>query len=266
MGMSSVRAHSSTAFPGACAIEAGGEQLLMLPDRAVFHPASRSLLVADVHLGKAATFRALGVPVPSGTTERTLARLDTLLAGTGSHALYLLGDLLHGPHARRGSLFEALTRWRMRHRGVETVLVRGNHDGQAGDPPSACGIDVVDPGYRVGGLRLLHEPEAGDSVTAEQSRESSRECGQGDRVCSLAGHLHPVWRLGSRSDKVRLPCFWVRGDAMVLPAFGEFTGGWLVPAALRERIFVTDGEAVRAVPFPAPRIAPLYPPVDPRSP
>jgi metallophosphoesterase superfamily enzyme len=33
------------------------------------------LLVADPHFGKAATFRALGVRVPRGTTEGTLARL-----------------------------------------------------------------------------------------------------------------------------------------------------------------------------------------------
>ena len=115
--------------PGALAVEAGGLRLLLLPQRAAFHPGSHSLMVADLHLRKAATLRAFGVPVPSGTTERTFERLDALLASSKARALYLLGDLLHGPKARRRELFEALARWRERHRAVEVVLVRGNPTG-----------------------------------------------------------------------------------------------------------------------------------------
>jgi DNA ligase-associated metallophosphoesterase len=254
MGTPLAQAFSTDAFPGACLLDAGGQELLMLPERAVFHPASRSLLLADVHLGKAATFRMLGVTVPSGTTERTLARLDVLLRGSGARALYLLGDLLHGPHGRQAEMFDALSQWRARHPSVEVVLVRGNHDSHAGDPPARCGIDVVDPGHGVAGLRLLHEPEPDYEPASAQGPASPLGLAR-EPEFSLAGHLHPVWRLGARADRLRLPCFWVRRRGMVLPAFGEFTGGWPARAGAEDRIYVTDGEAVRAVPAGASRRA-----------
>ncbi len=61
-------------------ILAGGQPLTLLPGKAAFLAASRTLLIADAHIGKAVTFRALGVPVPHGTTGETLAALSALIA------------------------------------------------------------------------------------------------------------------------------------------------------------------------------------------
>ena len=60
----------------AVVIEFGGHSLQLLGDRAMYWAATRTLIVADVHVGKAATFRALGVPVPGGITAKDLARLS----------------------------------------------------------------------------------------------------------------------------------------------------------------------------------------------
>ena len=40
-----------------------GQSVCLLPEKAIYLPDSGSLLVSDVHLGKAETFQALGVPV-----------------------------------------------------------------------------------------------------------------------------------------------------------------------------------------------------------
>ena len=53
-----------------------GEDVQLLPERALYWPRACTLVVADVHWGKAATFRAAGIPIPSGTTTEDLARLD----------------------------------------------------------------------------------------------------------------------------------------------------------------------------------------------
>lgn len=61
---------------GACAIALHGERIDLLPERAAWWPAARTLFVADAHLGKAAVFRARGLPVPEATTG---ARPPTML-------------------------------------------------------------------------------------------------------------------------------------------------------------------------------------------
>jgi metallophosphoesterase superfamily enzyme len=55
--------------------------ILLLPGRAAFLPASATLLVADLHLGKAATFRQAGIPVPEGSAQADLARLTPVPRG-----------------------------------------------------------------------------------------------------------------------------------------------------------------------------------------
>jgi metallophosphoesterase superfamily enzyme len=49
---------------GAVDIEAAGEVLTLLPQRALFWPAMSMLVIADIHFGKAASFRAQGIPGP----------------------------------------------------------------------------------------------------------------------------------------------------------------------------------------------------------
>ena len=51
-------------------IGVAGETLLLFPERAALLAQTQTLLVADPHFGKAATFRSSGIPVPAGTTVR----------------------------------------------------------------------------------------------------------------------------------------------------------------------------------------------------
>ena len=62
-------------LPGSVSVEFGGEALLLLPDRAVYWASRKTLIVADVHLGKGNTFRKAGLPVPAGSSEKDLRRL-----------------------------------------------------------------------------------------------------------------------------------------------------------------------------------------------
>ena len=105
---------SVTAAGRPLAIECAGETLWLLPEHALWWPAGRVLWVADVHLGKAATYRALGQPVPAGTTRENLARLSLLLCHYQPAQLVFLGDFLHAAQAKTASLLAALAtrRWR----------------------------------------------------------------------------------------------------------------------------------------------------------
>ncbi|MCU0775592.1 MAG: ligase-associated DNA damage response endonuclease PdeM [Ideonella sp.] len=229
-----------TAAPGlgeVASVQWGGETLGLLAERAVWLEDRRCLLVADVHLGKAATFRRLGLPVPRGTTTGTLDRLAVLVERLAARRVIVLGDLLHSEHAHAASTLGAFARWRVRHARLELVLVRGNHDDRAGDPPASLGIEVVTEPLHVGGLALAHHPRPvpGRAV--------------------LAGHLHPCVRLGGRAgDRMRLPCFHFSRGVGVLPAFGEFTGMHPVQPSPGDLLFLVAED--RVVPWPSAASAP----------
>src|SRR5215207_10401310 len=121
-----------------------GEELELHPERAAYWRRRSLLLVADPHFGKAASFRALGVRVPRGTTGDATARLDALIARLAPARIEFLGDFLHAREGRNARTFGALAEWRGRHPDIAMRLVRGNHDRRAGDPPDDVGIECVD--------------------------------------------------------------------------------------------------------------------------
>lgn len=112
-----------------------GERVRLLPERALHWPRVATLFVADVHLGKAAAFRAGGVAVPRGATASDLNRLSNLVRRTGAQRLVVLGDFLHAPAGRVPALDAAFLAFRGAHPELEISVVRGNHDANAGDPP-----------------------------------------------------------------------------------------------------------------------------------
>jgi DNA ligase-associated metallophosphoesterase len=220
--------------PAACRIELAGETIELLPERAVWWPAAGVLFVADLHLGKAASYRALGQPVPGGTTLENLARLERLIGRLAPREIVFLGDFLHAAQARTAGLLAAVAAWRERHATLACTLVRGNHDSRAGDPPAALRFEVFDEPHRVGPFAACHHPQRHPTQVV------------------LAGHLHPACRLHGRGrDSLRMPCFVREGAQLILPAFGEFTGGWLLAPKPGRHFYGVVGNAVWTIPGPA---------------
>jgi DNA ligase-associated metallophosphoesterase len=205
-----------------------GEQLVLMADHTAHWPGAKTLFVADAHFGKAATFRAGGIFVPRGTTSTTLARLDAALAHTDATRLVILGDLLHAREGRSPETLRLVGEWRAARPTLDVVLVRGNHDRTAGDPPGSLGITCVDAPLAGGPFAFTHHPKPIDGRFV------------------IAGHVHPAVRLrGPGRQFERLPCFWVRPGMVILPAFGDFTGLGDVEATEGDRVFaVADGSLV----------------------
>jgi DNA ligase-associated metallophosphoesterase len=206
-----------------------GERLQLLADRAAYWPSQRTLFVADYHLGKAASFRSAGIPLPPGTTTENVERLERAVAGTGASRVVFLGDFLHSAAGRAPRTLARFADWRAARPDVALTLVRGNHDARAGDPPAEWRLDVTDAGSRLGPFVLNHEPGASRGGYA------------------LAGHIHPAVRLRDGADaSLRLPCFWFAARYGVLPAFGAFTGTAVVRPRRGDQVFViADGEVVK---------------------
>lgn len=209
------------------------EEVILLPERALLWPRTSTLLVADAHFGKAATFRAGGIFVPRGTTSSALERLDSLLDQTAASRIVFLGDLLHAKEGRAPETLRAVGEWRAAHASVEMILVRGNHDRSAGDPPDSLGVACVDAPLLEAPFAFAHYPRPVEGAHV------------------VAGHLHPGVRLsGPGRQHERLPCFWLGERVTVVPAFGDFTGLADVDPADGDRVFAI---AERSVVELAPR-------------
>jgi DNA ligase-associated metallophosphoesterase len=170
-------------------------------DGALYWPEERLLIVADLHLEKGSSFAARGVLLPPYDTAATLARIARLIARHAPRMVIALGDSFHdgdGPAriapADRASL-AALQR------GRDWMWITGNHD-----PAPADGIGgSFGDALAVGPLIFRHAPSGAEG--------------------EIAGHLHPVARVGSRGRGVSRRCFASDGARGVMPAFGAYAGG-----------------------------------------
>jgi len=220
-----------------------GELVYLMGERALYWPGTSTLVVADLHWGKASTFRAAGIPIPIGTTSDDLARLDSALRRSGARRLVVLGDLFHAKAGRIAShTLAELRRWRSLAGTFEILLIRGNHDRHAGDPPNDLQINCVNAPAFVPPFIFRHEP-----VDVEGAY-------------GLAGHVHPGLTLVGRGlQRETLPCFLIGPRGAIIPAFGSFTGLGTVQPGPEDRAFVIAADEVLEVAAPVDLSPTAYP-------
>ncbi len=217
--------------PSHCVVQWSLETLHLLPEHALWWPANQTLFIADLHLGKAASYRKLGQPVPAGSTKDNLQRLTQLIERHAPRHIIFLGDFLHAATGRTPAVLQAMRAWRDQHAAIRMTLVRGNHDSHSGDPPVELGITVVDEPFLIGPFAACHHPQIHATHLV------------------VAGHTHPVVKLrGAARDQLRLPCFVKDEGHVTLPAFGEFTGGYAVESIDGRCLFAVGGGKVWAIP------------------
>lgn len=218
-------------------IAVGGEapDILLVSGRAALVPASRTLLVADLHLGKAATFRRAGIPVPEGSAQRDLARLADLVRQNGVRRLVVLGDLFHARGGCTSRVFDEFADMRSHIPDTSVVLVLGNHDRAVGRLPASLGLDDCVPALDEPPLHLVHEPATGIAAS-------------GRDLFTVAGHLHPTVSIRSPSgDRLADRCFVAEPSVLVLPAFGSFTGGHRITPTDTTRLWIARDDGVAEV-------------------
>jgi DNA ligase-associated metallophosphoesterase len=212
---------------GNLTIELRGEDTVLLAERAFFWLRRRTLVAADMHLGKAASFRSFGIPMPGGTTHTDLERLSKSIEQTGARRLVLLGDLIHARAGRSQHVIGQVESWRARHAELEILHIRGNHDRKAGDPPRDWHMICLDEPLVEEPFIFRHYPEP--SLNGY----------------TLAGHVHPaVTMRGAGRQRERLPCFLIGEHVALLPAFGSFTGAFTVAPGLGDGVYVVADSEV----------------------
>ena len=207
------------------------ESVALLPERAMLLPDRGVLLVADLHLGKAETYRSLGVPMPEGIAEESLERLERAIVRTRPERVVVLGDLVHCEEGMEDPIIEVMDRWR--HRVTLPIsLIGGNHDANVAIPRS-WRIDDDGDARRLGPFILRHEPR------------SRTEAGNPEEPFLIAGHLHPVLSMGTGARRVLAHAFVVDVHQAILPAFTPFArGARVTPDEHRTVHAVADGTVV----------------------
>lgn len=204
-----------------------GEQLQLFAERAIFWKRSCTLLIADAHWGKAATMRSAGLPIPGGTTSADLLRLTALVNRTGARRIVFLGDVIHAKKGRAEKTLSAVAAWRTSHPVLDLLLVRGNHDQCAGDPPDELGIECVNAPWVEPPFVFQHFPAPSPHGYA------------------LAGHVHPAVKIRGRAgERLTLPCFHFTDCCGTLPAFGSLTGCAIVQPAMEDWVYGIAGDEV----------------------
>ena len=188
-------------------ISLGPIKVQLLPGWAAFLPTSKSLIVADLHLGKAATFRERGLAVPEGSNASDLGRLKDIIDFKKPKQLVIAGDLFHSADGLSSSTIELFQEW-LQNLKLPVLLTEGNHDRRSWFARHRFPIDVS-PHLRLDELTITHDP---DDL-------SVREYG-------IAGHLHPGIRIKEAPrQSLKIAGFLVRHSKhLILPAFSEFTG------------------------------------------
>ena len=197
---------------GACEHEVAGRNdrrvaLVCDPSGVAWWSETRTLLVADLHLEKGASFARRGQMLPPHDTEITLKRLAAAIDRWKPSRVVALGDSFHDDQAAQHLTLPARRTIADLQRGRDWVWITGNHDPS---PPADLGGDSANEMVE-GGLVLRHEPEAGASP-AEPAGE-------------IAGHLHPRAGICVRGKYIKRSCFAASATRMIMPSFGAYTGG-----------------------------------------
>jgi uncharacterized protein len=217
-----------------------GEIVHLLAARALYWPRERSLIVADLHVGKADVFRARGIPIPAGSSAQTLACLSQALAraeevsSVPAAQIIVLGDFFHAKESLNENTLESLQTWRITHKDIEITIVEGNHDQHAGTKllTQISDIRVVDEPFNIAPFAFAHHPP-----------EITENGGY-----TLYGHIHPCTLLRSSVDRMRVPCFVFGAQSGVLPAFGAFTGGHVVTPERDQTVYAIADTKILKIP------------------
>lgn len=188
-------------------INLAGEEFYLLPQKAIYRPASKQLILSDVHLGKAGHFRKQGIAMPVQSHLKDIDKLHFLIDKWKPVSVLILGDLFHSNYNKEWLWFKSLL---LQYMQIQFVLVQGNHD-------------VLDNIHYMAPNLLKAE-----FLVEENFIFSHHPLKQKDKI-NFCGHIHPGIQLfGEAKQSVKLPCFYFNNYQFILPAFGELTGLYLM--------------------------------------
>jgi uncharacterized protein len=206
-----------------------GERIILLPEKVLYLPQHKTILVADLHFGKVNHFRKSGIAVPAKANDKNADTLINVINAIKPDRIIFLGDLFHSHYNEE---WETVGQILKHFSACSFELVLGNHDILGLQQYQRHAIKVFENQLIIGQWLLTHEPL---TITPEN-------------FYNLAGHIHPGVRLqGAARQSLMLPCFYFGKRNGILPAFGSFTGLAKITPKQGERVFAIAEEKIIAI-------------------
>ncbi|TVQ88524.1 MAG: ligase-associated DNA damage response endonuclease PdeM [Bacteroidetes bacterium] len=183
-------------------IQFAGERLLLNNRRSIYWPDKQMLIFSDIHLGKAAHFRQNGIAIPGNVIKKDLKALKELILHYNATVVTVVGDFFH---AGINSDTQFFSEWAHSLPQLHWNIVKGNHD-KSVNAENTDGIFYMNDSLFIEPITLVHHPEPEQSHT-------------------ISGHIHPGVILRASCGKaLKIACFLVSENRIILPAFSQFTG------------------------------------------
>ncbi len=222
-------------------LRVNGAELLADSSGALFWPARRTLMVADLHLEKGSAFAERGTFLPPYDTAATLRLLAGVIGRYRPERLVCLGDSFHDAGAAARLPKAAAETIKDLTAAADWIWIAGNHDPA---PPAEWG-GKVETEVTLGPLVLRHQATGNRPAPGE-----------------ISGHYHPKAAVRLRARRFTGRCFVTDGRRLILPAFGAYAGGLdvldpavagLFPRGFRVRLLGRRG----VYDFPKAALAPV---------
>ena len=208
-------------------IQAGGESMVLYPQKVAYWPGEKIAFVADMHLGKGASRRSHALYTPQGSDLDDLNDLKDIVEKTGAERLIILGDLFHDSYVMGDETLEIFSHW-LEGMSAEVTLLIGNHDRKAmGKIDRELSMEIQSSSYVLGDFWLSHEPE------------------ELEGFYNLCGHLHPGVRMRDKAGCThKSKAFWVTPSKLVLPAFGTTTSMTTMPTKPNDMLYICANNGI----------------------
>lgn len=182
----------------------GDETIILTNQRVLYWEAQEALILSDIHIGKTAHFRQHGIAIPDAVLLKDLQRLEILIENFNPKKLFVVGDLFHADYNQN---FDVFITWMQQFPTLEKILIRGNHDRFKASFYESFGFQTKEQ-LQINSLVFVHESE---------------QAAAGKHY--ISGHTHPGVRIQMKGRQyLKLPCFQVTSQQLILPAFSLFTG------------------------------------------
>lgn len=179
------------------------EVFTLTNQRALFWKKEKALILSDLHIGKTAHFRKNGIALSDQIFENDLQRLSVLIEYFKPEKFIVVGDLLH---AGDNSDVDKFCEWKNQFSDLEFHLIEGNHDKISKKLESKLCLNFMDEILEIDDFMFVHDFE------------------KNQPKFQITGHIHPGFIINSSVKNIKLPCFVVTENQLLLPAFSEFTG------------------------------------------